>query len=84
MNKITQLEPSIISQDEYNILVSSKMYMSVLLSESVASDLINHYLATERSSQKTGIQIIYVLCGYLVVKNTIIKRIYELYNIMKL
>lgn len=52
MNKIAQLEPSTISQDEYNILVSSKMYMNVLLSESVATDLINHYLATKRSSQK--------------------------------
>ena len=45
MNKIIGLKPFTISQDEYNAL-------KVSLSEQDASSLTNHYLATERSSQK--------------------------------
>ena len=45
MNKIIGLKPLTISQDEYNAL-------KVSLSEPDASSLTNHYLATERSSQK--------------------------------
>lgn len=45
MNKIIQLEPSTISQDEYNAL-------KVSLPELDASNLTNYYLATKRSSKK--------------------------------
>lgn len=45
MNKIIGLKPFTISQDEYNAF-------KISLSEPDASSLTNHYLATERSSQK--------------------------------
>lgn len=45
MNNLIQLKPSTISQDEYNAL-------KISLSEPDASSLINHYIATEISSQK--------------------------------
>lgn len=45
MNKIIELKPFTISQDEYNAL-------KISLSEPDASSLTNHYLATERSSKK--------------------------------